>query len=286
MTSQTSTNESSSIRKPGKFPRGQFRLATLFLLMVTAAMAFAWWRSVESRYQRGQELQRTLAVLGGRVYVEYDGPAWVKSTPAAYLFDRIHSVRMDNLTAENVQRTIAKHPEHRARLEPLLSSEGTPGDWLLEALVEHPHLMALEWDSVPLTDRGIQHLSAFDRIEDLRLARAEIEDRHLEIIGRRLGLEDLNLNGNRITDEGISYVAGLPRLVTLELCNHPKISNAGLRQLGKLPMLSELILRGSSVTADEVAAIQRTSPDLFIEWESSDEEPAEIPIVSEEIKLD
>lgn len=254
--------------------------------MVVAAIALAWWRALESRSQRGQELQATLTLLRGDVYVAYDGPAWLKGTPADYLFQRIQLVRMDELSPEIVGRFIAKYPEQRAKLEPLLADGGTPGDWLLEALAEHPHLTILQWHGIPLTDRGIRQLSAFDRIKSLRLARADLEDRHLEIIGQLRTLEGLNLNGNRLTDAGIPALSGLPRLVTLELCSHPKISNAGLRQLGKLPMLSELIVMGSSATADEVAAIHRTRPDLIIEWESTPEEPDEPTVVIDKFEIE
>lgn len=244
--------------------------------MIVAATALAGWRSLANRRQRGEELRTTLVALGGMVSMGYDGPAWLESTPAAYLFERITSVDVRYLTADKVRWTAAKYPEQKERVEALLSPDATPGDLLLEALAEHPNLTVLNLPACPLTDRGVRCLDAFDQLGFVILAENRLQDRHLEFIGRRTRIHEMYLDGNEFTDAGMAHLAPLENLTTLHLSGHKGIGDAGLRELAKLPKLGYVVLLGSSVTAKGVAAITSShAKDLEVEWESSPEDPPE-----------
>jgi hypothetical protein len=62
----------------------------------------------------------------------------------------------------------------------------------------------------------------------LQMANPEVDDRVLENLKGMDRLEELDLNGSRITDEGLAVVAALPNLRTLRIAR-TKVTDAGFR---------------------------------------------------------
>jgi hypothetical protein len=58
----------------------------------------------------------------------------------------------------------------------------------------------------------------------------QITDRSLEILGRMLTLESIELYETKeVTDAGLAYLAGLPRLREVHLSGLPHVTMAGTR---------------------------------------------------------
>ena len=92
---------------------------------------------------------------------------------------------------------------------------------------ELPNLRQMVLDNNPVSGEGFSLLIREDSpLHHLSLRYNGITDRGAEELGRLLGsptrsnqkLLSLNLNGNRITDKGLAFIAEVPIAVTLYIC--------------------------------------------------------------------
>lgn len=95
----------------------------------------------------------------------------------------------------------------------------------------------------------------------LNLARTEVTDASLAIVGRMGNLRELRLDGTAITDAGLANLAKLRKLEYLNLYN-TRVSDAGLESLVGLPSLRRLYLWQTRVTpaAAERFAREKSDP--------------------------
>lgn len=98
------------------------------------------------------------------------------------------------------------------------------------------HLEHLDLTHTRVTDEGLKVLAHMPRLKSLQLHRSppwhikqQLSDECLESVCELAELERLSLSG-RITDEGLSRIAKLPKLKSLSLLN-TNISSYGLRAL-------------------------------------------------------
>ena len=79
------------------------------------------------------------------------------------------------------------------------------------------------------TDIATQHVASL-QLKSYYAGLTQITDRSLEILGRMLTLESIELYETKeITDEGLAYLAGLPRLREVHLSGLPNVTMAGTR---------------------------------------------------------
>jgi hypothetical protein len=91
-----------------------------------------------------------------------------------------------------------------------------------------------------------------------------IRDAQLTTIGRLTGLEDLNLWGTAITDQGLRNLSGLTELRVLNL-GATAVTDAGLESLKGLEHLKYVTLGTTRVTPPGANALKQARPDLVIE---------------------
>src|SRR5262249_38373593 len=90
-----------------------------------------------------------------------------------------------------------------------------------------------------VTDEGVKHLTRFQRLRILAVGALGLSAQALETIGQLIMLEELSLDGNKITGKGLHHLAGLKRLRKLDL-NFNKLDPNALAVVAHLPELTSL----------------------------------------------
>ena len=126
-------------------------------------------------------------------------------------------------------------------------------------------------DEVPGLKWVIGHvgLDYFANVVDVRLVprtagtRVRADDATLAKIGRLRRLEDLNLNGTAVTDDGLAHLEGLTELRGLDLSN-TRVTDAGLAHLKKLHNLRGLYIVNAGVTDTGLNELEEALPMIQI----------------------
>ncbi len=205
----------------------QFRLRTLFVLVVVAAVPCAWlaWKIENKRRERAilSEIERLAGDpvyewqwhLPGRLEVDPPGAAWVRKLLGDDFFTGISDV-----------------------------TSFFPSD--------------------EMTDECLAHLEPLTALRFVCLQRSSVTDAGLEHLARIKNLDELMLDGTRVTDAGLIHLERLQGLHTLFLSN-TQVSDAGLVHLTKLPQLGQLDLENTNVTDAGVAELQKALPNCLIQ---------------------
>ena len=131
----------------------------------------------------------------------------------------------------------------------------------------------------------LTRIADLDEVSSVCLARSEIDDEDLSLLGALTNLDNLNLSATTVTNAGLTHVARLSNLTLLDLSasqvddeglahlakltklevlklDGTHVSNAGLDALAKLPALRELSVSNTAVTDGGLEALRKTRPDL------------------------
>jgi hypothetical protein len=186
----------------------------------------------------------------------------------------LRSLYINGAYIANLDRRLA-HIAGLPRLERLVIQIGAVSEDGLKRICRLKSLRELILDFTIVTDDGLRALASLTRLERLTFEKAmdehgltqlrspqslrylnirEITNVGLAEIAGLAHLEFLEVQGDRITDEGLASVARLPKLKSLVI-GQPKmgLSDAGLVHLTKLPALEVLSIKSGrfSVTGLE-----------------------------------
>ena len=125
-----------------------------------------------------------------------------------------------------------------------------------------------------ITDEGLAHLSALERLVYLSISRDEsrydpdpdeplITDAGLAHLRGLTNLDNLTIVGQRITNAGLEHIADLENLTWLMLSG-PGITDAGLVNLERMTKLRLLMIYSKHVTPDGLLALKEVLPDLMV----------------------
>jgi hypothetical protein len=96
-----------------------------------------------------------------------------------------------------------------------------------------------------------------DRIAWLDLARSQVTDEGLAVIGKMNGLERLHLENTNVTEAGIAKLESMPKLEYLNLYG-TKVGNGVFESFQKMPLLRKVYLWQTNVDAGEAKAYERS----------------------------
>jgi hypothetical protein len=123
----------------------------------------------------------------------------------------------------------------------------------------------------PITDAGVRHLGGLTALEELDLQGSQISDQGVSALKNLKQLHDLYLSGGRedrtdtLTDAAVDSLLALGKLQRLQLTStNAAISEQGVRRLATLPDLKELFLSTGSVSEGLRAELKKQRPDLKI----------------------
>ena len=101
------------------------------------------------------------------------------------------------------------------------------------------------WVNMGTADDALRKLATQKNVRTLQLGGEQVTDENLSYVGQMTGLEELTISwGYHLTDTGFAQLSGLKRLRILEV-DHSKMTDASLEVLGKLTNLEELRLGGA-----------------------------------------
>lgn len=96
-----------------------------------------------------------------------------------------------------------------------------------------------------------------DRVAWLDLARSQISDAGLEVVGKMKGLERLHLENTKVTDAGIAKLGAMPHLEYLNLYG-TQVGNGVFESFARMPLLRKVYLWQTQVDAGQAKAYERS----------------------------
>ena len=114
------------------------------------------------------------------------------------------------------------------------------------------------WDVSLVSDAGVEHLEGLHNLKSVHINDSRISDGALRVFGRLENLEELSLQGNHFSDDGLANLVDLQRLRSLWANQGTtRISDRGLEHLVQLSQLETLAIQGDSITDDGLQTLAR-----------------------------
>lgn len=146
----------------------------------------------------------------------------------------------------------------------------------LTTLSELPKLRSLSINSnnsLAKDSEGMQSLSAFEQLRQLKLIRMQFADPSLKQLPVMLHVEELSFDLSNLTTSAAERIGQFSNLKKLGLAGNTALTDASLPPLKSLARLELLDLRETSVTEDGITAFAEVLPNCRIEWRGGVIEP-------------
>jgi Leucine-rich repeat (LRR) protein len=224
-------------QKPPKLRWYQWRLRSMFLLILLAAIGMSWLTVTMRDGRRQNTAEWEIRLQGGSVVSE---PTWLGRLLRDY--SQVKVTRVD----------LSRN-----------SDEPFPGKLPIDAVLGHlerlHQLQELDLSYSKVSDAGLVHLESLSQLEWLLLAHTRVADAELTHLEGLRQLQWLNLSGTKVSDAGLVHLENLSQLRWLNL-SATKVSDAGLAHLKGLRQLQTLNLLGTKVTDQGEKRLQQALP--------------------------
>ncbi len=187
----------------------QYRLRSLFLLMLVAAIPLGWL-SVKLKAARQQKAAvEAIEKLGGQVVYDYQrdefdttskcpGPAWLRKLLGDDLFANVRRVDLTVEITDADLETLKRLPQLQE-----LCLGFSVSDAGLERLKGLAQLQALYLEYANISDAGLKHLSGLSQLQRLSVPGTKVTDAGLRHLKGLAQLRDLNVSGTKVSDAGV-----------------------------------------------------------------------------------
>jgi Leucine-rich repeat (LRR) protein len=125
------------------------------------------------------------------------------------------------------------------------------------------HLKKLYMNNTQVGDVGVAEIAKMPEINTLSLYGTRVTDAGLAALPNLKTLEVLELSFG-FTDNSAKIIAGCTNLRTLRLFNNRELTDKGLQELGRLPNLRELEIRGGQISAQAKADFIKAHPNCAV----------------------
>jgi len=112
--------------------------------------------------------------------------------------------------------------------------------------------------------------AAGSQVVDLNLQNAGLDDDGLATLGALGAVAELRLSRNRITDRGVSALARLPKLTSLNLYGNAGVTDASVETLGRIATLRHVYLWQTGVTPAGAAKLRSARPDVAVQLDAAE----------------
>ncbi len=213
----------------------QYRLRTLFLLMLLVSIGMSWVAVTIQGYRRQRDAAEAIEKEGGQV-IWAERPGWLGKLLRD---DSLRDVTVVNFWGREHTNAVLAHLEALSQLQGLtvFGSKVTDAGLVhLETLRQLQELSLCSTNNV--TDAGLVHLEALSQLQVLCVSSTKVTDAGLIFLHRLNQLQGLSLLCDNITDAGLAHLQGLSQLQRLDLC-FTKVSDRGVKKLQRaLPRCS------------------------------------------------
>ncbi|WP_437222484.1 leucine-rich repeat domain-containing protein [Planctomicrobium sp. SH661] len=125
-------------------------------------------------------------------------------------------------------------------------------------------LTTLDLSELRINNAGVAHISSFKNLQNLDLWNASIDRDGIALLTPLAGLKSLNLEGCRdVNSDAAKELVKLTKLESLNLAE-TGVDDSGLKQLGELQRLKELVIFRADVTSDGIDNFQQANPHCAI----------------------
>jgi hypothetical protein len=247
----------------------RFSLRTFLVFVTLFCIWAAWWMHSARRQKQAVDAIRE---YGGWVYYDYEfdsatrpnrvhsGSPWPTWVVDAFGVDMLHNVVEVNLVysydsgkredGRNASDEIIPHLEGIPNLRRLFLHSTQVTDATM------PHIARLRklevffvWDAHELSDKGVQHLAGLKRLRDIHINDSRIGDESLRVFGQLPRIEQLSLQGNHFSDEGLTHLEEMERVKSLWIgLSNGKITDQGAMHLLRLRALEVLEVSHASIS--------------------------------------
>ena len=238
-------------QKPAAAPPPAAKLESVLPILDSEAQA------TEDNFKFAADLRRV-----GRVIDQ--PPLGITDTA---LIDVRRYVNLTEVGLENCCNITPKGLENLVALPNLqkLNLEATSlGDSAIPVINRMTHLTSLEMTGTPLTDAGVAKLNVELPLVFVQLKSTPVGDGAMEHLAKCKTLHSLMLdNCSNVTDTGVAKLASL-QLVSLNLSNNAKITDAITKTLKKIPTLVSFYACGTSISDHTLEALVKSNPNLRV----------------------
>ena len=124
-------------------------------------------------------------------------------------------------------------------------------------------LKKLYLNNTQVGDTGVSELVKMPKLMLLSLYGTNVQDAGLAALPKLKTLEVLELSFG-FTDQSAKIIAGCTNLKTLRLFNNTELTDKGLQELGRLPHLKEVEIRGGKITTQGKADFIKAHPNCSV----------------------
>ena len=159
--------------------------------------------------------------------------------------------------------TSSKEYDFSAASESEIASVNTPYCTVYPIAYESPALQADFYVAAKFDPKTLSDLTQVsEQLVGLQLSKMPISNESLGLLSKFANLEKLNLNFTSIDDAGLSQLADLNHLEQLSISG-TKLGLSGISKLlPKLPALKEIYVWNTSLSAADLAALQKQFPKI------------------------
>jgi hypothetical protein len=258
-----------STEKPTGRPWARISIRVMMLVVLGIAVILGWQVN-KAREQR--EVVQAIQRYGGWVHYDYEfvnrkltrgrspwAPRWLRRMlgdeflqsvrQVSLVYDDSTGSRFDNANTQpcdDLLRKVAKLPGVKS----LLLKETQTTD---EGLRQVGRMTELEelyiWEARSVTDAGVAHLAGLRNLRMVHINDSNLTDDSLVLLSSLPRIEELSLEQNHFSDEGLRRLQGRERLKRLYIgMGDSRITDAGLAHLLSFQKLELLDLQNSKVT--------------------------------------
>lgn len=186
-------------------------------------------------------------------------------TGAVVTWNADETVRSLVMTGMPVEQLNLKDIEQLVDLVAVNLDHSETEDRHLARLADNHTLQELYLVGTAISDEGCVTLGKLTELESLDLRATFIGDEGLKEIAKLKNLKALRVAQTWMSDAGMESIGLLYQLRTLDI-RHTDVTDKGLIHLAGLTSLKRIRATGSQVTRSGLDELQRTIPDLKVEW--------------------
>lgn len=232
--------------------RFQFRLRTLFAMILLVAIGMTLWLAYVAPFKRQRQGLNDLQKLSVFVSTHPARPAWLRWLVGNDDFVEVASIQFTDPEAPSGPYAKGK----------------TLDDKVVDALTQLHSVETLWLSEMVITDQQLQRIATIPRIHELYLRSTPIGDEGVNSLASVKGLKRLDLNTTLVSDAALETVGQFEQLEYLSLSS-PNVKGSGVAHLARLHNLEQLQFTGPNVTNDWIAAVASLQNLQWVELHST-----------------
>jgi hypothetical protein len=177
----------------------------------------------------------------------------------------LRSLKVLNVSATKISDAAIKEIARLEQLQELTAGGVVLSDKAVQQVGALKHLRKLDLSNTQTGDLSARAIAGLDQLKVLHVYGTDISDAGMMELARLTGLEELKI-GYRVTDVGVSALAGPRQLQVLSLWNCTRVGDGCVPTLSALTNLRELDLNKTKITVKGKQEIRKSLPGCKVKF--------------------